>query len=72
MLSYYARTETPGVAGENSSYQAKFDYTADRYGLVVDHLLVEDNFVPEVGFLRRDNFRRTYVQGRFSPRPQSV
>ena len=71
MLSYYARTETPGVAGENSSYQAKFDYTADRYGLVVDHLLVEDNFVPEVGFLRRDNFRRTYVQGRFSPRPQS-
>ena len=71
MLSYYARTETPGVAGENSSYQAKFDYTADRYGLVVDHLLVEDNFVPEVGFLRRDNFRRTHVQGRFSPRPQS-
>ena len=71
MLSYYARTQTPGVSGENSSYQAKLDYTADRYGLAVDHLLVEDNFVPEVGFLRRDNFRRTYVQGRFSPRPQS-
>ena len=71
MLSYYARTDTPGVSGENSSYQAKFDYTADRYGLVVDHLLVEDNFVPEIGFLRRDNFRRTLVQGRFSPRPQS-
>ena len=71
MLSYYARTQTPGVSGENSSFQAKLDYTADRYGLAVDHLLVEDNFVPEVGFLRRDNFRRTYVQGRFSPRPQS-
>ena len=70
MLTYYARTETPGVAGENSSYQAKFDYTADLYGLVVDHLLVGDNFIPEIGFLRRDNFRRTYVQGRFSPRPQ--
>ena len=71
MLSYYARTETPGVPGKNSSYQAKIDYTGDRYGLVVDHLLVEDNFVPEIGFLRRDNFRRTYVQGRFSPRPRS-
>ena len=71
MLSSYARTQTPGVSGENSSFQAKLDYTADRYGLAVDHLLVEDNFVPEVGFLRRDNFRRTYVQGRFSPRPQS-
>ena len=71
MLGYYAKTETPGVPDENSSYQAKIDYTADRYGLVVDHLLVGDNFVPEIGFLRRDNFRRTYVQGRFSPRPQS-
>ena len=72
MLGYYARTETPGVVGENTSYQAKFDYPADRYGLQVDHLLIEDNFVPEVGFLRRDNFRRTFVQGRFSPRPVSL
>ena len=72
MLGYYARTDTPGVIGENTSYQARFDYGADRYGMQVDHLLVEDNFVPEVGFLRRDNFRRTYVQGRFSPRPRSL
>ena len=72
MLGYYARTDTPGVIGENTSYQARFGYGADRYGMQVDHLLVEDNFVPEVGFLRRDNFRRTYVQGRFSPRPRSL
>jgi len=38
----------------------------------VDHLLVGENFRPEVGFLRRDNFRRTYVSGRFSPRPRSI
>ena len=61
-----------GVIGENTSYQARLGYGADRYGLQVDHLLVEDNFVPEVGFLRRANFRRTYVQGRFSPRPRSL
>ena len=59
-------------AGKDSSYQAKFDYGADRYGLQVDHLVVEDNFLPEVGFLRRDNFRRTYLSGRFSPRPRSI
>ena len=34
--------------------------------------MVEDNFLPEVGFLRRDNFRRSHVSGRFSPRPQSI
>jgi TolB-like protein len=72
LLGYYAKTDTPGTAGENTSYQAKFDYPADRYGLQVDHLLVENNFVPEVGFLRRDNFRRTFVEGRFSPRPEGI
>ncbi|MDA1092623.1 MAG: DUF5916 domain-containing protein [Acidobacteria bacterium] len=74
MLGYYARTETPDptVVGENTSYQAKFEYGADRYGMQVDHLLVEDDFNPEAGFLRRDNFRRTFVEGRFSPRPRSI
>ena len=38
----------------------------------VDHLVIEDNFVPDVGFLRRDNFRRTFLEGRFSPRPESI
>ena len=72
MLGYYAKTDTPGLAGEDTSYQGRFGYGADRYGLQVDHLLVENNFNPEVGFLRRDNFRRTFVEGRFSPRPQSI
>ncbi len=71
LISYFARTRvpTPEYEGKDTSYQGKFEYAADRYGLQVDHLLVEDNFLPEVGFLRRDNFRRTYVSGRFSPRP---
>ena len=72
IIGYLARTQTPGLVSKDSSYQAKFDYAADRYGLQVEHLLVEDNFFPEVGFLLRDNFRRTFVQGRFSPRPQSI
>jgi TolB-like protein len=74
MLGYYAKTETPDpeIVGENSSYQGKFEYAADRYGMQVDHLLVEDDFNPEIGFVRRDNFRRTFVEGRFSPRPRSI
>ena len=73
-VGYFARTRVPGpdYRGKDTSYQGKFDYAADRYGLQVDHLLVEDNFLPEVGFLRRDNFRRSYLSGRFSPRPQSI
>ena len=72
LLGYYAKTRTTGATGRDASYQARFDYGADRYGLEVDHLLVEDNFRPEVGFLRRRNFRRTSLSGRFSPRPRSI
>ena len=72
LLGYYARSRTRGVTGRDASYQARFDYGADRYGLEVDHLLVEDGFRPEVGFLRRRNFRRTSLSGRFSPRPRSL
>ena len=72
LLGYYARTRTTGRSGRDASYQARLDYGGDRYGFELDHLLVERNFTPEVGFLRRDNFRRTSVSGRFSPRPQSI
>jgi hypothetical protein len=66
--SYYAMTRTPERPGDNASYRLQFDYPADRYGLQVEHLTVERNFNPEVGFLRREDFRRNYVQARFSPR----
>ena len=69
---YYARTRTPGRVGDDASYQAAFNYAGDRYGFQLDHLLVGDNFNPEVGFLRRDDFRRTFALARFSPRPASL
>jgi len=34
-------------------------------------LYVGENFKPEVGFLRREDFRRSFAQLRFSPRPAS-
>ena len=74
LLGYMARTQVPDPArqGDDLSYQGRFDYGGDRYGLQAEHLLVEKNFIPEVGFLRRDNFRRSYARARFSPRPRSL
>jgi hypothetical protein len=73
---YYAlsRTPFPGVLQfkDESTYQGKLDYVADRYGLQVEHLKVGTHFKPELGFLFRDSFRRNFVQGRFSPRPASI
>ena len=70
--AYYARTRTPDLEGDSDSYQAAFSYSGDLYGFQIDHLLVGDNFNPEVGFLRRDDFRRTFTSARFSPRPVSL
>ena len=68
--AYYARNQTPGLSGDRSSRLAQFAYAADRYGLNLEHLQVGDAFQPEVGFLRRERFRRNYAAARFSPRPR--
>jgi hypothetical protein len=69
---YYARTQTDGLDGDDDSFQGRFDYFADRYGLRLEYLDVGDDFNPEVGFLQRDNFRRSFASLRFSPRPRNL
>ena len=55
--TYYAKTKTPQANGRDTSYYGRFDYRGDRYELESTHLFIlfiEENFVPEVGFVRRD------------------
>ncbi|MCH2400346.1 MAG: DUF5916 domain-containing protein, partial [Pirellulales bacterium] len=66
---YYAKSQTSGLVGDDESYQAAFTYNGDLYAFQFDHLLVGDNFNPEIGFMRRDDFRRTYTAAQYSPRP---
>jgi hypothetical protein len=70
--AYWARTGTEGPGGADTSYRAQLDYAGDRYGVQVEHLLVGDRFNPAVGFLRRDDMRRSSGQVRFSPRPRAI
>jgi hypothetical protein len=70
--AYYARTDTTGLVGDDESYQGRFEWSPDRYGVTVEHLKVGDAFNPEAGFVRRVNFEKTSGQLRFSPRPQSI
>ena len=73
LTGYYASTSTPnalGVTASGSSYRGRFDYTDDRYGAAAEHMLIDADFTPEVGFVRRSDIRRTYGMLRFSPRPR--
>ncbi len=69
LTGYYAQTQTTGLTGDDSSYQGKFDWAPDRYGVSTSVLKVGKDFNPEVGFLRRTDFTRSFASGRFSPRP---
>lgn len=65
---YWARTATPGVSVDETSYRVRIDYSADRYAFLAEHLVVEPQFNPEVGFVRRRDFAMTSATARFSPR----
>ena len=68
---FYARSSTTEASGDADSYRAQVQYDSDRYGVQGEVMKVGDAFNPEVGFLLRDDFRRTFASARFSPRPAS-
>lgn len=72
VLGFYAGTRTPGRDGNDRSYRARVDYDADLFGLQVEHQAVQENFNPEIGFKRRQNFIESLVQLRVSRRPRSI
>jgi hypothetical protein len=70
--AYLAGTRTEGREGDNLSYRGFFDYNANLFGVQVERLVVEPNFLPEIGFVRRTDMRRNFGQARYSPRPTSI
>ncbi|MAG70492.1 MAG: DUF5916 domain-containing protein [Vicinamibacterales bacterium] len=66
--AYYAQTRTEGRSDDDTSYRARAENTGDRYGFAAEHLRVGKNFNPEIGFMRRQDFRRSFGQAYFSPR----
>ena len=69
LVTSYAKTWTDGLDGNDESYQGRFSYDGDEWGVQAAHLLVGDDFNPEIGFVPRDDFRQSAISGRFSPRP---
>jgi Domain of unknown function (DUF5916) len=70
IVGYYAGSRTPDLEGNDRSYRARFDYDADLFGLQVEHLAAGQNFKPEIGFMRREDFIESLAQIRVSRRPQ--
>ncbi len=66
---YAAGTATSGVTAEdNLSYRGRIAWAPDQYGFSLEHLKVGKDFRPEMGFVRRTDFRNTSATARYSPR----
>ena len=70
--AYLARTSNAGVTGDDMSSRAQLVYNGGQYGVELDHLTIGDNFNPEVGFLRRDDLKRSFGSARYSPRVRGI
>lgn len=67
--TYYASTDTPELDQGNTSYRGAVKYDEDLYGFEAEHMLIDPDFNPELGFMRRSDFRKTSAGGRYSIRP---
>ena len=54
-----AKTQTTGRSGQDTSYKSAFRYNGDRYGVTAEHLFVDAAFSPGVGFVGREDFRKS-------------
>ncbi len=70
--TYWAQTRAPERREDDVSYRTQLDYNGDRYGVQLERLAVGDGFNPEVGFLQREDFNRSFGLVRFSPRPHAI
>ncbi len=67
--SYLAGTASTGIASDdNLSYRGRLAWVPDGYGMSLEHLKVGKGFNPEMGFVRRGDFRTTIGNVRYSPR----
>jgi len=70
LRSYVAKTETPGRRGEDMAYHILGRYDSSVWTHNAGYTKVEENFNPEVGFLRRTNYEKAEVFSLYRYRPK--
>ena len=55
---FLAETSTPGLTGADRAYAVKANYASSTWTSRLNFTEVDENFNPELGFLRREDYRR--------------
>ena len=69
LTGFAARTQTPGLEGSDHSFNARAQYETPQRNFWLGYTEVGEDFNPEVGFLRRDNYRNLDTGWRVHIRP---
>ncbi len=66
---WFAQTDTPGLTGDDKAFAVKMNYDSATWSSRINWTEVREDFNPEVGFLRRDDFDRGefFIMRRFRP-----
>jgi hypothetical protein len=49
--------------------QGNIDWESDRIEFTMEHVTIQENFKPEIGFVPRDDIRRNFAEFDYQPRP---
>ncbi len=59
IASFFLKTDTPGLLGDDTSASAFVGWADPRYDIQAEYLSIDDNFNPEVGFVPRKGIRKS-------------
>lgn len=69
---YLAKTDTPGLNGKDHALQIRGDYNSERWSNGLGYSEVGGEFNPEVGFVRRYDYRKADFRVMRRYRPQNL
>jgi hypothetical protein len=61
VMAWAAKTSTPGLDSRDDAYSVKAHYNSAKWAYRLEYGEVGEDFNPEVGFLRRSDYRRASV-----------
>ena len=69
LQGYFAKSDTPGLTDDDFALSARINYSSPGWLARLGYTEVREDFNPEVGFLRRDDYRRVdgLIMRRFRP-----
>ncbi len=69
-LLYGLKTNTEGLKGNDSAFGFSIGYPNDLFEATLSWKQIEKNFNPAMGFLYREDIRKTFISLTYAPRPQ--